>query len=150
MNANRTNVTASSPGRASAPQAPQNIPFNILLQRFEPSRARSLKSMLHRPHVYQCFKRLSTKRSYNASSTISELDHVLLKHADPRRGTTFTKPLLRGRTLQTQYGRIAHDNIIGLRERDLVETHKSTKLRVHLPSLEEYVTLSPRRVTPVC
>ena len=42
-----------------------------------------------------------------------------------------------------------HKSIIGKRARDLVETSRGGKIQVNLPTLEEYVTLTPRIVTPV-
>lgn len=76
-----------------------------------------------------------------------EGDRALLRYKE----TAFlTRPLQPGDTnTAADHGQISHDHIIGKQVRDLVTTSKGVKLRVHLPTLEEYVTLTPRIVTPV-
>lgn len=46
-------------------------------------------------------------------------------------------------------GNILHSEIIGRNTRDLVRSSGGANLRVYLPTLTEYVTLTPRMVTPV-
>ena len=46
-------------------------------------------------------------------------------------------------------GDIAHSEIIGRDERDLVKSSRGKGLRVNLPTLAEYITMTPRIVTPV-
>ena len=61
----------------------------------------------------------------------------------------FTKPLKAGKNLATKWGSISHDSLIGKRARDIVSLSTGREFRVHFPTLEEYVTLIPRLVTPV-
>lgn len=46
-------------------------------------------------------------------------------------------------------GDILHSEIIGRNSRDLVRSSRGADLRVYLPTLAEYVTMTPRIVTPV-
>ena len=46
-------------------------------------------------------------------------------------------------------GDISHSEIIGKNERDLVNSSKGKGFRVNLPTLAEYITMTPRIVTPV-
>ena len=46
-------------------------------------------------------------------------------------------------------GDISHSEIIGRNERDLVKSSRGKGLRVNLPTLAEYITMTPRIVTPV-
>ena len=46
-------------------------------------------------------------------------------------------------------GHISHSEIIGRNERDIVKSNRGADLRAYLPTLAEYVTLTPRIVTPV-
>ena len=61
----------------------------------------------------------------------------------------FTKPMKSGRTIQTKWGAIDHDLLLGKESRDIVSTNTGRDFRVHFPTLEEYVIQSPRLVTPV-
>jgi len=74
-------------------------------------------------------------------------DRVLLQ---PKPRDPFLSKILRpdGRT-STQHGELMHANIIGKRTRDTVMSSRGTELRVFLPTLADYVTLTPRNVTPV-
>ncbi len=80
-----------------------------------------------------------------------EDDIVLLK----RRGVDDAKPILT-KALQstsrihTHRGSIDHASLIGKEVRDVVYTSKGVAYRIYQPTLAEYVTLSPRMVTPVC
>lgn len=47
-----------------------------------------------------------------------------------------------------QHGDILHSEIIGRNTRDLVRSSRGADLRVYLPTLAEYVTMTPRIVTP--
>lgn len=49
----------------------------------------------------------------------------------------------------TAHGLISHDSIIGTRIQDFVKSTKGVPFRVYQPTLEEYVTMTPRKVTPV-
>lgn len=61
----------------------------------------------------------------------------------------FTKPLRPGLKVQSKWGSIPHDSLIGKSARDVVASSTSREFRIHIPTLEEYVTLTPRLVTPV-
>lgn len=79
-----------------------------------------------------------------------EGDVVLLRtKASSRSQGILTKPLKSGNDIQNHHGRIQHDDIIGKSIRDSIQT-KSASYRIHEPTLDEYVRLSPRIVTPVC
>ncbi|KAL1849271.1 hypothetical protein Plec18170_007563 [Paecilomyces lecythidis] len=60
-----------------------------------------------------------------------------------------TKPLTKGQKTDVRRGVLRHDDIIGKRVRDLVQAHKGPEYRLSLPSLDEYVVLTPRLVTPI-
>ncbi|GAD97829.1 tRNA (adenine-N(1)-)-methyltransferase [Paecilomyces variotii No. 5] len=60
-----------------------------------------------------------------------------------------TKPLKKGQKTDVRRGTLRHDDIIGKRVRDLVQAHKGPEYRLSLPSLDEYVVLTPRLVTPI-
>ncbi|KAL8724173.1 MAG: hypothetical protein Q9166_008099 [cf. Caloplaca sp. 2 TL-2023] len=49
----------------------------------------------------------------------------------------------------TRYGEVEHGNIIGKHHRSVVVTSKGNNLRVQNPTLEEYILLTPRLVTPI-
>lgn len=74
-------------------------------------------------------------------------DRVLLQI----RGTEvfMTKRLDPEETTSCQLGGIKHSDIIGKKSRDTVRSTTGRDVRVYLPTLAEYVTLTPRRVTPV-
>lgn len=61
----------------------------------------------------------------------------------------FTKPLKVTKKVATKWGNISHDSLIGKRARDVVRLNTGREFRLHFPTLEEYVTLTPRIVTPV-
>ena len=48
-----------------------------------------------------------------------------------------------------QSGGIRHSDIIGKRSRDTVKSTTGRDIRAYLPTLADYITLTPRRVTPV-
>jgi tRNA A58 N-methylase Trm61 len=68
---------------------------------------------------------------------------------DESKEPVFTKPLHRGGTTVTRWGNISHEDLIGKRPRDIIPSKKGIELRVHVPTLEEYVVMTPRLVTPV-
>jgi len=61
-----------------------------------------------------------------------------------------TKPLQIGKRTESHRGAFCHDDIIGKRARDVVKSSAGRDARIHAPTLAEYVTLTPRLVTPVC
>ena len=61
-----------------------------------------------------------------------------------------SKPLRSDHSIETHRGAIRHSNIIGTSPRDVVATTKDkADFRVHDPTLAEYVSFTPRLVTPV-
>jgi hypothetical protein len=80
----------------------------------------------------------------------TEGDIVLLRPSkDPSHAGILTKPLNHSQTIQTKDGALKHSTIIGRRVRDPITSLKGIEYRVHEPSLAEYVSLTPRIVTPV-
>ncbi|KAG2418218.1 hypothetical protein HFD88_001319 [Aspergillus terreus] len=62
---------------------------------------------------------------------------------------TLTKPLRHGHKTDLRRGSLPHDSIIGQRVRDRVQAVKGPECRLTLPTLDEYVALTPRLVTPI-
>ena len=52
-------------------------------------------------------------------------------------------------TTTLQLGGVKHSEIIGKKSRDTVKSTRGHDIRAYLPTLAEYVTLTPRKVTPV-
>lgn len=95
----------------------------------------------------------------------AEGDRVVLHTKQPQ----LSKPLIRGGKTNLRRGHLEHNHIIGSRVWDPVQAHKGQnncgperstlsgmtdfltgpELRLSLPTLEEYVALTPRHVTPV-
>ena len=77
----------------------------------------------------------------------TEGDCALVRH----KGQTIalTPPLRNKCQISTRLGKVDHDTIIGKQPRDVVVSSENYELRVQLPTLEEYIILSPRLVTPV-
>ncbi|KAJ5136281.1 hypothetical protein N7448_004835 [Penicillium atrosanguineum] len=78
-------------------------------------------------------------------SIFQEGDRAVLHTKQP----SLTKPLTKGSKTNLRRGHVEHDRIIGSRVRDAVQAHKGPDLRLSLPTLEEYVALTPRHVTPI-
>ncbi|KAJ5544642.1 hypothetical protein N7535_006965 [Penicillium sp. DV-2018c] len=78
-------------------------------------------------------------------SIIKEGDRVILHGKQP----SLSKALKKGDKIQTHKGVLDHDSIIGKRVWDTVQSRKGHVTRVSLPTLEEYVALTPRLVTPI-
>ncbi|KAI9932877.1 hypothetical protein ASPWEDRAFT_33865 [Aspergillus wentii DTO 134E9] len=78
-------------------------------------------------------------------SIFQEGDRVVIHGKNP----SLTKPLKRGQKTDVRRGMLEHDNVIGRRVRDVVKSHKGSDHRLSLPSLDEYVVLTPRLVTPI-
>ena len=79
----------------------------------------------------------------------SEGDRVVLRCRDATKEPVFTGPVKSGNKTETRWGIVKHEQLLGKRSRELVQTHKGETLLVKLPTLEEYVVLTPRMVTPV-
>ncbi|KAJ6149106.1 hypothetical protein N7471_000305 [Penicillium samsonianum] len=78
-------------------------------------------------------------------SIIKEGDRVILHGKQP----SLLKALKRGEKFQTPSGAVEHDSIIGKRVWDTVQSRKGQNVRFSLPTLAEYVALTPRLVTPI-
>ncbi|PKY07309.1 S-adenosyl-L-methionine-dependent methyltransferase [Aspergillus campestris IBT 28561] len=72
-------------------------------------------------------------------------DRVVIHHKNPK----LTKPLKSGDKTDLPRGHLTHDSIIGHGVRERFRAHKGIDHRVTHPTLEEYVTLTPRKVTPI-
>ncbi|KAF7715408.1 Uncharacterized protein PECH_007902 [Penicillium ucsense] len=78
-------------------------------------------------------------------SVFREGDRAVIHQKQPQ----LTKPLKAGDKTNLRRGHVAHEKIIGSRVWDAVPAHKGPDVRLSLPTLEEYVALSPRLVTPI-
>ncbi|KAJ5086710.1 hypothetical protein NUU61_008017 [Penicillium alfredii] len=78
-------------------------------------------------------------------SILREGDRVVLHTKQPQ----LTRPLRKGDKTPVRRGYVEHDRIIGSRVWDAIQTHKGPDVRVSLPTLDEYVALTPRQVTPI-
>lgn len=74
-------------------------------------------------------------------------DRVLLRNKNE--SLILTKPLSPEGVTSTRFGDVNHENLIGKRLPNVITTSKRWELRVQLPTLNEYVRLTPRLVTPV-
>lgn len=98
---------------------------------------------------------LSRLQPYSSSthSTVEEGDVVLLRSGGPshKEYIHLSKPLKHGYTFQSRHGQFNDSDIIGTPYRDLVHSAGggARALRVLVPTLDEYVRLTPRGVTPV-
>lgn len=83
----------------------------------------------------------------SANERIQEHDCAVIRH----KGQTIalTAPLRVGGRTSTRLGDIDHDTIIGKQPRDVIISSNNRELRVHIPTLEEYVLMTPRSVTPI-
>ena len=79
-----------------------------------------------------------------------EGDCVILKSSDETKTPIFISKLRAGAVKYTRWGDISHDSIIGKESRHVVSSKKFQTLRAMVPTLEDYTTLTPRLVTPVC
>ncbi|KAF3491835.1 tRNA (adenine-N(1)-)-methyltransferase [Arthroderma uncinatum] len=76
-----------------------------------------------------------------------EGDRVILTTT---KASSLTKPLAKDSKTDVRGGYIEHNNIIGKSARDVVQTHNArASFRITQPTLEEYVSLTPRLVTPI-
>ncbi|KAJ5983371.1 hypothetical protein N7481_005470 [Penicillium waksmanii] len=74
-----------------------------------------------------------------------EGDRIVLHNRQP----VLTKPLKKGDKTNLRRGHLDHDRVIGNRVWDSVQAHKGPDVRPSLPTLDEYVALTPRHVTPI-
>ncbi|OJJ49322.1 hypothetical protein ASPZODRAFT_60146 [Penicilliopsis zonata CBS 506.65] len=103
--------------------------------------ARQVQGLFSSPRTLARFP-----RSINTDfSVFQEGDRVFIQGKSP----TLTKPLARGQKTDLRQGKLYHDQIIGRKVRESVQAHKGPEYRLSLPTLEEYITLTPRLVTPI-
>ncbi|KAJ5089379.1 hypothetical protein N7532_008063 [Penicillium argentinense] len=85
-------------------------------------------------------------RSFDTDFSIfREGDRIVLHNKQP----ILTKPLKRGDKTNLRRGHLEHDRVIGSRVWETVQAHKGPDVRPSLPTLDEYVALTPRHVTPI-
>lgn len=65
-------------------------------------------------------------------------------------GKKLSGPLQTNCRLELPRGYIAHNDIIGQRPRAFVATNVGQKYQITYPNLDQYISLTPRKVTPVC
>ncbi|KAL4943385.1 hypothetical protein BDV06DRAFT_139872 [Aspergillus oleicola] len=83
-------------------------------------------------------------------SHIREGDRVIVKGAVKRKQhLVLSGPLRHGQKFDTPRGFIKQDELIGRRVRDVVATNKGANFRLTHPTLDQYVALTPRHVTPI-
>ncbi|KAL4910610.1 S-adenosyl-L-methionine-dependent methyltransferase [Aspergillus multicolor] len=81
-------------------------------------------------------------------SRFQEGDRLIINNVKKRQ-PQLTAPLRRGHKIDTPKGKLDPEHIIGRGPREIVPTNKGTKFIVTLPTLEQYVSLTPRHVTPI-
>ncbi|RVD87742.1 uncharacterized protein DFL_001954 [Arthrobotrys flagrans] len=93
------------------------------------------------------------RRYMNSNSkTTKENDCVYLK---PRSSTSlardsiFIPDIKPGQVRVTHKGNFSHDTLIGRQVRDIVKTHIGAEYLITFPTMEEYIVLSNRIVTPI-
>lgn len=82
---------------------------------------------------------------HRSNNHVTEGDRVLIQGRKP----ILTKPIRKNDKTDMQFGSLEHNAIIGKSSRDVVQTSKGLGYRITAPTLDEYVTLTPRKVTPV-
>ena len=63
--------------------------------------------------------------------------------------SVLTKPLHPSKSVHSHHGYISHNDIIGKRVWEAVETNKGVRVTLHEPTLDEYIRYTTRLVTPV-
>ncbi|KAH7063417.1 S-adenosyl-L-methionine-dependent methyltransferase [Macrophomina phaseolina] len=108
--------------------------------------ARRPSALLPRQLCRPCCRALATPAR---SKVFAEGDVVLLRDKNrPRNPGILTSPLKPGAVITKQDCQIPHDAIIGRAVRDTIPTRK-TEYRIQDPTLDEYVRMTPRIVTPI-
>ena len=122
--------------------------------RFEFIRSLTKRSVLSSP--VRCMYSNEHRIQGGNSSAVRSLQHclffadaetVVLRHKGDL--IALTSPLHVKKKTRTRLGDIDHARIIGRRSRDVVVSSKGKELRMRRPTLEEYIVLTPRNVTPV-
>lgn len=84
-----------------------------------------------------------------ATAIHTEGDYVLLRSKNDSSQDGTLVRLKKDKVLHGHRGALAHNDIISKQPRQVVQTHKGTSIRLHEPTLAEYIRLTPRLVTPV-
>ncbi|CAG8699729.1 24158_t:CDS:2, partial [Dentiscutata erythropus] len=85
-------------------------------------------------------------------SRFEEGDMVLLRDTQKRIKSSrvfLIGPLKIGNKKEIPGGILDHSNIIGKSVRDIVKTNKDKSYTIHFPTLDEYVVMIPRLMTPI-
>ncbi|KAF3156385.1 hypothetical protein EYR41_001192 [Orbilia oligospora] len=93
------------------------------------------------------------RRHMNSNArTTKENDCVYLKprsSASLARDSVFIPNIKPGKVNVTHKGNFSHDSLIGRRVRDVVKTNTGAEYLITFPTMEEYIVLSNRIVTPI-
>ena len=65
-------------------------------------------------------------------------------------GKKLSGPLHTNHRLELPRGYISHNDIIGKPPRAFIATNVGQKYQITYPNLDQYIALTPRKVTPVC
>ncbi|KAF2021841.1 S-adenosyl-L-methionine-dependent methyltransferase [Aaosphaeria arxii CBS 175.79] len=111
-----------------------------------------MRSIFRLKHINSSPLRLCKREFSNSSllyKTFQEGDVVILRHKRDAANEGTLVRLKSGNVLHTHRGAVEHASIIGKSPRQLVNSSKGYPLRLHDPTLAEYVRLTPRIVTPI-
>ncbi|RMZ87782.1 hypothetical protein DV736_g4986, partial [Chaetothyriales sp. CBS 134916] len=104
--------------------------------------ARSVRSFVSAAKA--AFDRAQSAAPVRDFARFAEGDRVLINDVK------LLDPLKQGKTTEWKYGHINHDSIIGAPAHSLnILSSRGVTLRVNHPTLEQFVSLSPRHVTPI-
>ncbi|KAF1815387.1 hypothetical protein P152DRAFT_183853 [Eremomyces bilateralis CBS 781.70] len=79
-----------------------------------------------------------------------EDDVVLIRPVNrPSADGKLLKALKPAKSQNVHRGQLRHEDVIGKRPRDVVRSSREEAYRVYAPTLDEYVRLTPREVTPI-
>jgi tRNA (adenine57-N1/adenine58-N1)-methyltransferase len=85
---------------------------------------------------------------HDLAHSYAEGDVVLLREKSTAHDGTLFKLQASG-TAHSHRGVVKHGDIIGKEPRQVVVSNRNSSFRIHVPTLAEYVRLTPRLVTPV-
>ncbi|KAI9376004.1 S-adenosyl-L-methionine-dependent methyltransferase [Aspergillus egyptiacus] len=108
---------------------------------------KSIRQLLGLSHASQPATPISRyARSIDTDFSVFQEGDRVVVHGKP---PLLTKPLQRGKKTDLRRGKLEHDKVIGRRVRDVVQARKGPEHRLTLPTLDEYVSMTPRLVTPI-
>ncbi|KAI9692187.1 MAG: hypothetical protein M1822_006417 [Bathelium mastoideum] len=103
---------------------------------------------LNEASLESCLLTSSALYTFQAFEALGDI--VLLRpKLKPSTRPLLTKPLRKDVPIYTSKGVISQSQIIGARVRDVIRSHTQNDFRIHEPTLAEYVSLTPRIVTPI-